>query len=604
MKNARLAIAFLFLLLCVFYIGSCDLTGTNNEEPEATPTPTVAPTPSPTPTATPTQTATPTVTPESTPTPTVAPTPTPTVAPTPTPTVAPTPTPTVVPTPTPTVAPTPTPTVAPTPTPTVAPTPTPTVAPTPTPTVAPTPDSTPPDPLIISLVTVGTDHIGITWEASAAGDFDHAVLSCSDGSSSDIFGVETGSISGLDADTEYTLTLTAVDTSGNDSDDTVISVFTRTSGEVTLAAVHTADELDAIRDNLSGGYILAASIDLTGYGDPTEGWEPIGDGTTAFTGVLYGGGYTISNLYIYRTSDYYHGFFGSITGGEVQGVILSAPSVTGYYYTGSLAGEIRNNATVSRCTVLQCTVTGLATTTGGLVGDNYAGTISDCSVSGTLTGTGSAGGLVGVMYTGTVGNCSSSCTINCTSSDVGGLIGLCGSTGTTVQVYVSDCFATGDVTGGSDTGGLAGTIRNGSVNRCYASGSVSGSGEVGGFSGRLEDTSATDCYARGSVTATGTYSGGFYGFGQDAAVTYCYSTGLVSGASNANGFLGYNFSGTCTGCYYDSDTSGKTGTNGALARTSVKMTTQTNFSAWDFTDVWGIGSVTNGGYPYLLALVP
>ena len=57
--------------------------------------------------------------------------------------------------------------------------------------------------------------------------------------------------------------------------------------------IRTAQELDNIRNNLSGKYILMNDIVL---GDKAK-WEPIGKKSNPFTGVINGNGYAIKNLF-------------------------------------------------------------------------------------------------------------------------------------------------------------------------------------------------------------------------------------------------------------------------------------------------------------------
>lgn len=55
--------------------------------------------------------------------------------------------------------------------------------------------------------------------------------------------------------------------------------------------ITTADELQAMQDNLSGKYILMNNIDLEGYD-----WAPVGTTANPFLGEFNGNGYVISNL--------------------------------------------------------------------------------------------------------------------------------------------------------------------------------------------------------------------------------------------------------------------------------------------------------------------
>ncbi len=56
--------------------------------------------------------------------------------------------------------------------------------------------------------------------------------------------------------------------------------------------IYTAEDLNNIRNNLSGKYILMNDIDLSVY----ENWEPIGTNNSPFTGIFDGKNFSIKNL--------------------------------------------------------------------------------------------------------------------------------------------------------------------------------------------------------------------------------------------------------------------------------------------------------------------
>jgi hypothetical protein len=237
--------------------------------------------------------------------------------------------------------------------------------------------------------------------------------------------------------------------------------------------IYTAEDLDAVRNNLSGNYILMADIDLSGYASG-EGWVPIGDNSNHFTGTLYGNGHRIGNLTISRSGSSYQGLFGCIgSSGTVVNLGLAGGSVTGGNNTGFLAGE--NYGTVSDCFAMG-SVNSSSYNVGGLVGFNR-GTVSICYATGNVTGTGwRVGGLVGLNYR-TVSGCFAMGSVNSSSEYVGGLVGY--NYGT-----VSICFAMGNVATSSGlTGGLIGG-NEGMASCCYATGNVNGIGSfVGGLTG-------------------------------------------------------------------------------------------------------------------------
>jgi hypothetical protein len=219
-------------------------------------------------------------------------------------------------------------------------------------------------------------------------------------------------------------------------------------------------DLDAVRDNLSGNHTLMNDLNSTtaGYTElasPTANqgkcWEPIGrTGTPLFRGTFDGQGYEIRNLFINRPYDGVVGLFGVVARGVVKDIGVVNVTVTGVYWVG------------------------------GLVGENYYGTVSDSYSTGSVIGSTYVGGLVGRNEVGTVSNSYS--TGNVTgNAKVGGLVGV------NYEGTVSNSYSTGNVTGEDGVGGLVG--RNwGSVSNCHSTGSVTGNNDIGGLMGYSEGT--------------------------------------------------------------------------------------------------------------------
>jgi hypothetical protein len=241
--------------------------------------------------------------------------------------------------------------------------------------------------------------------------------------------------------------------------------------------IRTWHDLDAIRNNLRGHYILMNDLNSTtaGYEElagPTanegKGWHPIigAGGNPPFTGIFDGQGYEIRDLFINLPGIGYVGLF-SIVGeeGVVQNIGVVNANVTSTAYIGTL------------------------------VGLNH-GTVSNSYSSGGVTGILSVGGLVGYSD-GTMSNSYS--TGNATSDNgVGGLAG--GNSGTIINSY-----ATGGVTGTSYVGGLVGA-NNGTVSNSYSLGNVTGNSLVGGLVGYSESTvshSFWDIETSGQATSAG-----------------------------------------------------------------------------------------------------
>ena len=237
--------------------------------------------------------------------------------------------------------------------------------------------------------------------------------------------------------------------------------------------VYNADGLMNIAELVNGGktdinITLTADIDLTG-----KNWTPIGtDYDNSYKGTFDGGGHTITGL-TFTTNDEFAGLFGWLNrAGTVKNVVMEGVQITSnQIYGGSI---------------------------GGVVGYGW-GTIENCSVSGSVSGTVYVGGVVGVQIGGSITGCSSSATVKGTV-DVGGVAGQTNSSAT-----LTACYATGNVTieinptkniaGGSLVGMNAGS----SLLACYATGNVTSTGSstgyvhIGGFLGD-NYTTVTACY--------------------------------------------------------------------------------------------------------------
>jgi hypothetical protein len=263
-------------------------------------------------------------------------------------------------------------------------------------------------------------------------------------------------------------------------------------------------DLDAIRDNLGGSYILMNDLDSTtpGYSElasPTanggKGWEPIGslfvdpfsshvvDPVDPFTGSLDGQGYEIRDLLIGRPDEDGVALFGCVSEGVIENLGLVNAEVTGHVYIGGLVGWIGwNGGTVSNsCST--GTVIG-DEHIGGLVGGNW-GTVSNSYSTGTVTGESTVGGLAGGNW-GTVINCYSTGSVTGDNS-VGGLAG--GNWGT-----VSDSYSSGSVSGTGLAGGLVGWNHHGTVTNSYSAGSVTGEWIVGGLVGEIHHGTVSNSY--------------------------------------------------------------------------------------------------------------
>ena len=266
--------------------------------------------------------------------------------------------------------------------------------------------------------------------------------------------------------------------------------------------VTSADGLMNVAELVNGGktdinITLDKNIDLTG-----KEWTPIGIYEQQYTGTFDGGNHIITGLTVNQSGTDHVGLFGTVgKGGMVKDVRLENVNISvsdGGSYLGGIVGE-------------------------------SGGTIENCSVSGSISGSDQIGGIAG------------------------------GNIGT-----ITACTATGSVSGGQMVGGIVGeNSENGAIIACTATGSVLGKDH---------------------------YAGGIAGYNDNSTVTACYhAKGNVSGASGVGGAVGENFDGTLTACYWsglpDNDNGGATkvdGTNVTWQTAVAAMNAALSGKGWQY----------------------
>lgn len=236
--------------------------------------------------------------------------------------------------------------------------------------------------------------------------------------------------------------------------------------------VTSADGLMNVAELVNGGksdinITLDTDIDLTG-----KNWTPIGTSfSNKYTGTFDGGGHTIKGLTV-TTNDQFVGLFGSIGyAGTVKNVMMEDVQITSNRSSGFAGG----------------------------VAGYSDGTIENCSVSGSVSGTVYVGGVVGAQWNGSITGCSSSATVKGTVY-VGGVAGQ-----TNGGATLTACYATGNV-----------------IIEIAPKKNISGGGLVGMNGGK----GVRACYATGNVTSTGSSTGNVHIFGllgdNYTTVTACY----------------------------------------------------------------------------------
>ena len=227
--------------------------------------------------------------------------------------------------------------------------------------------------------------------------------------------------------------------------------------------IATAEQLDRIRDNLTGHYILIDDIDLSGY----ENWMPIGtfqprsdapeDAEVphpdyAFTGTFDGAGHTISNLTISCEAPMGAGLFGCASGTESNAAsighfTLKDVNVSGFYLVGGAVGLQFMNCPVSDIHLEgDNKLTGMQGI-GGIVGTGFD-LISDCSATADVIVSGDDGACAGLIAGGTTMSSIKNCqvtggSITAEGNAAWGFGALCGAPWGAAEI--TDCKVSGTV---------------------------------------------------------------------------------------------------------------------------------------------------------------
>ena len=298
--------------------------------------------------------------------------------------------------------------------------------------------------------------------------------------------------------------------------------------------------------NKSGVYFkVMADIDLTEFledENPSQGWQPVGNASASFQGILDGNGKTVSGLWIQRGSTDYVGLFGNTKEATIKNLKVVAPSVVG-----------NNN-------------------TGGFAGYSVSTTFSGCSFIGEVTGTSCVGGYVGNSGDGvTLSNNIASVVLFASGDYSGGFVGKNNS------LNILNCRAyDSKVMGQNYVGGACGAI-TGTIENCYIYSDVTGFNYVGGVCGysqsKAHTTTLTSCGFVGELSAA-SYAGGLIGYVKKTdgwtsmcidQITNSFVIGKVIATSDyVGGLIGYdeghyhitnawkNGGWTTTGRYYGS----------------------------------------------------
>lgn len=290
--------------------------------------------------------------------------------------------------------------------------------------------------------------------------------------------------------------------------------------------IYTKQDLDNVRNDLNGNYILMNDIEFTkedflengDFYNNNEGFEPIGNGssTNIFKGIFDGNGYSIKNLKIRKTSSEvpYIGLFG-----YNKGTIKNLHMVNSDIYISVTSSSIYGHYI------------------GGIVGFNCGGNIINCTSSGNLYGESpttkhgiSIGGIIGCNEYSSE---SKSNIINCINYS-------------NVSVYSPK--------GSADAGGIASRLEAGQIKNCVNYGSVSAkcstnnSADYAGGIAAYSNTDILNCYNAGNISSN--YIAGGISASNTATIKESYNLASISGGHSTGGIVGFNYNrGNVIDCY-------------------------------------------------------
>jgi hypothetical protein len=317
--------------------------------------------------------------------------------------------------------------------------------------------------------------------------------------------------------------------------------------------ISTAEQFNAIRNNLGGHYVLKADINLASYAN----WEPIGqfvplsdaprDAETpkpelAFTGVFDGNGHKVSNVAINAPGTAGVGLFGCVAGddGVVKNLVVENVTVSGMMLVSGVIGYAASANPVENITLRgPNTITGSYTMVGGIVGGGF-GDIENCSANAAITiaagGDGAAGILAGGMEDGSIISCSATGSVSAGSGNMG-IGGLAGCYLNAPEI--TDCTVDVTITAGENCAMIGGLI---------------------GFAGNTDEnpTIISDCTAKAVISAPASAEriGGIVGSGfyvSAYAEYYPKPTAFIVRNSSSSGSITGNCTdlvGTIAGKFY------------------------------------------------------
>ena len=214
--------------------------------------------------------------------------------------------------------------------------------------------------------------------------------------------------------------------------------------------------------------MLSGDIDLSSLY-----WTPIGTSSANFKGSFDGNGKIIRNMRV-DTTNIYSGLFGYVKGSTIQNCVLTETEVIGESYAAGIVGYIEN------------------------------GNVTNCSVSGSVTGTTIVGGICGIPKNSYVTKCTNYASVTATGTE-----GKAGGISGDNRGYIDNCVNFGDIKGTEYIGGITGQLLEHSIKNSYNAGMVTATNGdcAGGIAAHVSSDKLVveNCYYLNTTASTGLY---------------------------------------------------------------------------------------------------
>lgn len=359
--------------------------------------------------------------------------------------------------------------------------------------------------------------------------------------------------------------------------------------------VGTVEDLQNVADYPDQYFLQINDIDAskTREWDEGAGFTPIGTEEEPFSGFYDGNDRTISGLSVNISKDTPAGLFGFTRYAEIRDLSLKDISVKGNDMTGGLAGQVINTLIINIS--VSGTISG-ATYSGGIAGYNQ-GAIEFSESTATINGSSYVGGIAGINR-GSIHRAKSSGNISGTDFGIGGIVG------NNYDGSISESFSSSDLTGekGLSMGGITGS-NGGTIIRSYSEGEITGRTYLGGLVGNNTTGSIKHSYSTTSVSGFNLI-GGIAGVNRNGGIIHeVYSTGDVAGNISTGALIGVNED-SLSKTYWSQEAHdspvGKGNSEGTNL-ISLKSENDENFKDFSFDEIWG---KSDEELPILLWTVP